>query len=308
MGSSWRTRSLMRTLCRVASWVSRSQARTRRSSAASSAPLSSRSRNPSRSTMASLASASASMLFDLAWREKYRRMSCALAEGTRKTLWPREMKNTAIGSHAGPVGSITTSSTVPGGAASKAAASSVLRLSVVGMAFRFATILPSPLSTRAVCSLAIPRSSPMIRRSSMFNLLSRCLLRQTQVVGTISPRSQGGRLAAAPTHVLQTAPASWTGPLPSYGSSVARPSGGSQNHGAKGLSLPPGGFSSPPPRPAGMPMQPRDSRSVVDPPPGVPYMAGSDEPLSPPPNGQIPPSPPGAGPCWSRRSGRCRPG
>ena len=175
-----------------------------------------------------------------------------LGRGDPEDLVAREMKNTAMGSQAGPVGSITTSSTVSGGAPSKAAASRALRLSVVGTALRLATTLPSPLSTRAVCALAMPRSRPMIRRSSMSNLLSRCLLRQTQVVGTISPRSQGGRLAAAPTHVLQPAPASRTEPLPSSGSSVARPSGGSQSYEAKGLSLPSEPFSSPPPRPAGM--------------------------------------------------------
>ena len=49
----------------------------------------------------------------LVCRLKNRRRSWALADDTRCTTCPRAEKNTAIGNHAGPVGSITTSRRVP---------------------------------------------------------------------------------------------------------------------------------------------------------------------------------------------------
>ena len=70
------------------------------------------------------------------------------------------MKNTATGNHAGPVGSITTSNTVPAGVPANAAASTLARLSTVGSHRRRHTSRPSSASTRTVCALAMPRSTP----------------------------------------------------------------------------------------------------------------------------------------------------
>src|SRR6266540_4312481 len=83
VGSSWRTRSLMRRLWQAPCWVSRSQARTRRSSAARSALGSARGCSPAGSTSGSRARVSASMPLDLACRDSTRRRSWALAELTR---------------------------------------------------------------------------------------------------------------------------------------------------------------------------------------------------------------------------------
>ena len=82
------------------------------------------------------------------------------------TTWPRRMKNTAIGSHAGPVGSTTTSSRVPSGAPANAVVSTSVRLGTVGHALRFAIVCPVSSSTRTVCALAIPISIPTSRRVS----------------------------------------------------------------------------------------------------------------------------------------------
>ena len=49
---------------------------------------------------------SASMPLVLVCRDKNRRRSAAFADDTRCTTCPRALKNTAIGNHAGPVGSI----------------------------------------------------------------------------------------------------------------------------------------------------------------------------------------------------------
>jgi len=76
---------------------------------------------------------------------------------------PAAEKNTAIGNQAGPVGSITTSNTVPNGAPANAAASTLPRLSTVGSHRRRHTSRPSSASTRTVCALAIPRSTPTSR-------------------------------------------------------------------------------------------------------------------------------------------------
>jgi hypothetical protein len=86
-----------------------------------------------------------------------------LALDTRNTRCPRAEKNTATGNHAGPVGSITTSRTVPAGVPANAAASIRPRLSTVGSHRRRHTTRPSPSSTRTVCELAIPRSTPTSR-------------------------------------------------------------------------------------------------------------------------------------------------
>ena len=120
-------------------------------------------------------------------------------------------KNTAIGNHAGPVGSITTSSRVPAGQPANAIVSISLKLSTVGHALRLATVLPSPSSTRTVCALAIPKSMPTRRLSLItFSLGScRCFTGSPNGATSSRPRSQGRHaLTAAPTHVLQPAPTS----------------------------------------------------------------------------------------------------
>ncbi|GAA2348603.1 hypothetical protein GCM10010416_81130 [Streptomyces caniferus] len=70
------------------------------------------------------------------------------------------MKNTAIGSHAGPVGSITTSNRVPGAAPANAADSIIDKLSTVGSHRRRHTSRPASSRTRTVCADAIPKSIP----------------------------------------------------------------------------------------------------------------------------------------------------
>jgi hypothetical protein len=94
------------------------------------------------------------------------------AEDTRNTSWPRCEKNTAIGIHAGPVGSTITSNLVPGAQPANAAVSTAVRLSTVGHALRFAIVTPDSSITRAVCALAIPRSIPTSRRHPISVLLS----------------------------------------------------------------------------------------------------------------------------------------
>jgi hypothetical protein len=79
-----------------------------------------------------------------------RRRSAAFAEDTRNTRCPRAVKYTAIGNHAGPVGSITTSSRVPGTAPASAAVSTAARLSTVGRARRRQISPPRSSSTRTV--------------------------------------------------------------------------------------------------------------------------------------------------------------
>ena len=105
-------------------------ARTRRSNAAAAGwSDSSNGCNPAGSTNGNRANVSASIPLLLACRDRNQRRSAALALDTRNTRCPRAVKNTATGNHAGPVGSITTSSTVPARVPAKAAASTRPRLS-----------------------------------------------------------------------------------------------------------------------------------------------------------------------------------
>jgi hypothetical protein len=198
----------MRRLWVAACWVSRSQARTRRSSAARAASGSCSGWSPAGSTSGRRARVSASMPLDLAWRDSSPPQVMGLAELTRYTVWPRAAKNTAIGSHAGPVGSTTTSSRVPAGVLASAARSTSPRLSTVGIALRRHTRLPSPASTRTVWALVVPRSIPTSRRSSI--LLppwpwwpARRPLRRGGAGHATVPRAL--RPTTAPTHVLQPA-------------------------------------------------------------------------------------------------------
>ena len=113
------------------------------------------------------------------------------------------MKNTAIGNHAGPVGSITTSRRDPAGVPANAATSISVRLSTVGNALRFTNVTPSPSRTRTACADAIPKSMPTNRRSLTSPspgspLLSPARSRSDAMFG----HGPKGRLSAAPTHVL----------------------------------------------------------------------------------------------------------
>src|SRR5512132_365634 len=212
----------MRRLWQAAAWVSRSQARTRRSSAALGASGSCSGCSPVGSTSGSRARVSASMPLDLAWRDNTRRRSWAVAELTRYTVCPRAPKNTAIGSHDGPVGSTTTSRQSPGIVPTRAACSTSTRLAGVGTALGRHTIVPSPESTRTVWALVIPRSMPTNRRSSMAPPCSLWPAPAAPMGGAghdHGPRWLGP--TTAPTHVLQPARPRQTGPLPSSGASVA---------------------------------------------------------------------------------------
>ncbi len=219
----------MRILCCEASLVRRSQARTRRSKVARPAPGSSTGRRLCGATMANRASVRASMELDLAWRERNLRRSEAFWELTRYTAWPRRPKNTVGASHAGPVGSSTTSRTVPSGAPSRACCSIHPRLSAVGMHRRRHTSVPSPVSTTTVWALAMPRSTPTIRRSATGSSFPgphvscrTSAVRTGDAFTTTVPRWLSP--TAAPTHVLQTGPAHRGAvPLPSTGASVAGP-------------------------------------------------------------------------------------
>jgi hypothetical protein len=209
----------------LAAWrVSRSHVRTRRSSAARAASGNWRGHSPAGSTSGRRARVSASMPLALAWRDRTRRRSWALAELTRYTVWPRAQKNTAIGSHAGPVGSITTSSMVPAGVPASAACSTCSRLSTVGIALRRHTTVPSARSTRTVWALVIPMSIPTNRRSSI-----RCLpwpwwpaAPAAPMGGAPRPRSQGRCIRRRhPLMCCNRPRPSRVGPLPSSGASVA---------------------------------------------------------------------------------------
>ncbi len=86
--------------------------------------------------------------------------------------------------------------------------------------------------------------------------------RAASLMATV-PRSHAQ--PTAPTHVLQTGPASTgTGPLPSSGASVAGPGVVIRRTGPDPLGPPPEPNSTPPPGPAGMTMQPWDHGDVVD--------------------------------------------
>ena len=193
-------------------WVSRSQARTRRSSAARGASGNWRGCSPAGSTSGRRARVSASMPLDLAWRRRNRRRSGALAELTRYTVWPRAAKNTAIGSHAGPVGSTTTSRRVPAGRPGQGGlldlAKTVHGRERLAAAHRPCRRRPAP----GRCGRwLIPRSIPTSRRS--------CIRVSSLAVVACSGRSDGRRWitatvprgwrpTTAPTHVLQPAPTS----------------------------------------------------------------------------------------------------
>ena len=102
------------------------------------------------------------------------------------------MKNTAIGNHAGPVGSITTSKRVPAGVPSNALDSITDKLSTVGTALRFASVVPSSSSTRTACADAIPKSIPTSRLtdSSSPPPNNRCDTDSLAQQRTHQPRSQ----------------------------------------------------------------------------------------------------------------------
>jgi len=252
----------MRRLWLAACRVSRSQARTRRSSAARAASGNWRGCSPAGSTSGSRARVSASIPLDLAWRDSTRRRSWALAELTRYTMWPRLVKNTAIGSHAGPVGSTTTSRRVAGATPARAACSTSARLSTVGAALRRQTRLPSLESTRTVWALAIGKVAP--DQPSVVHLVASLAV---VACWAAAPRGQRWVTATvprvlcpttAPTHVLQPAPT-----LPGRATSLIRGIRGRPRAAIRRTRLDAPAPSSeedstPPPEPAGMHMQPWD--------------------------------------------------
>jgi hypothetical protein len=156
---------------------------------------------------------------------------------------PRALNHAATGSHAGPVGSITTSSRVPGSAPSSAVASSAAKLSARGWTRRLASTRVPASRTCAVCAVAIPRSSPTRRRPAALSCIVLLSVRRRPARlrplheetrdhhrPTSAPTPRRARIAAAPTHVLQPGPgsrrcslATRPAPLPSTGSSVASP-------------------------------------------------------------------------------------
>ena len=208
------------------------------------------------------------MPLDLACRDKNRRKSAAFCDETRNTRCPRAVKNTAIGSHAGPVGSITTSSLVPSGHPASAAASTAARLSTVGHALRLATTLPSPSSTRTVCAVATPRSIPTSRRWFIQPPLRDVPVRTGSPAGVTHhqatvPSSHGQ--PRLPLMCCNRARPRRACPLPSSGASVARPGVAIKSTGPGPHGPSPEPFSTPPPGPAGDDhATPWDPRPVVD--------------------------------------------
>ena len=122
-----------------------------------------------------------------------------------------------------PFGSITTSRRVPHDVPANAAVSISVRLSTVGNALRFASVVPCPSSTRTACADAMPKSMPTRRLSFMPSrrlFPHRPARPSSDVAGGHGPNDAAP--TAAPTHVLQPGPSSnGADPLPSCGASVA---------------------------------------------------------------------------------------
>jgi hypothetical protein len=131
-----------------------------------------------------------------------------LGRGHRYTVWPRRPKKTATGSHAGPVGSITTSSRVPAGAPASAAASITANASSVGRVRRRPRTWPVWSRIATVWAVVMPRSMPSSRRSATTppSRSGDMMLPTARPVAT-APRSSSCP-ATAPTHVESTGPAS----------------------------------------------------------------------------------------------------
>ena len=178
------------------------------------------------------------------------------------------MKNTAIGNHAGPVGSITTSKRVPAGVPSNAHDSITDRLSTVGNALRFATVLPSSSRTRTACADAIPKSMPDQPPADHRRLLRSvgCTPARSSSDARVRPRSQGSRPTAAPTHVLQTDPTSTGRPTSLIRGIRGRVECDDQIDEARPTrGLPQCAIMTSPPEPAGKTMQPWNPDPEVDP-------------------------------------------
>jgi hypothetical protein len=77
-----------------------------------------------------------------------------------------EPKKTATGSHAGPVGSTTTSSRLPAGMPASADASTASRLWTVGRQRRRPSTWPAWSKIATVWAVVTPRSMPSTRRSA----------------------------------------------------------------------------------------------------------------------------------------------
>ena len=234
-GTNCRTRSLIRVLCVAASTVNRSVARTRRSNAATARAGSSTGCNPTGSTNGNRANVSASIPLLLACRDRNRRRSAALALDTRKTRCPRAVKNTATGNHAGPVGSITTSSTVPAGVPAKAAASTAAQALHRGLAPPPAHH-PPPLVEHPHRVRAARFPDPLRPAVYHHNLPRVSSYRTTPAAPdgatTRRPRPQGwaSNLNTAPTHALQPGPTSTGRPTSLIRGIRGQASGGNQLH------------------------------------------------------------------------------
>jgi hypothetical protein len=219
--SAWAS-ARMRVLRRPISAVSRPTARTRRSSDARARLPNSTGVSPEGATSGSRARVSASMPLLSACRARNRRRSAALAEVTRSTACPRRPKNTAIGSHAGPVGSMTTTSRVAGSAPASALASRAVRLSTLDRARRRAQTLPVLSSTTAACSLVTPRSRPSKRTGD-----GSCIATPSQgdEPAHTPRRAQRGRRSPTTVQVLATLP----GPQAWHGSHSCAAAGPGRN-------------------------------------------------------------------------------
>ena len=229
-------------------------ARTRRSSAARSAPGSTSGRSPAGSNSGSRARVSASMPLDLACLDRNRRRSAAFCEDTRNTLCPHAVKNTATGSHAGPVGSITTSSLVPSGQSASAAVSTgcqaLPRRPGLALGHDRSLAVEHPHRVRGGNPQVDADQPPVAHPASSRRMPDH----------TGSPRGGGApsghgpkrpRPAAAPTHVLQPGPASTGRPTSLIRGIRGQARGGNQNNEARPCGPASDPFSTPPPGPAG---------------------------------------------------------
>jgi hypothetical protein len=194
----------------------------------------------------------------------------ALAELTRYTLWPWPVKNTAIGSHTGPVGSTTTSSRGPGTVPARAACSTSPGWPG-RTALRRHTTLPSPESTRRVWALGIPRSIPTSPRSASRPPCGRGPQRWRSNGGAcLRPRSQGGDIRRRRPRLCCNRPRpARVGPLPASGTAVPATDGHQSNKARHPGAFLTAGLNATP-EPAGMRMQPWNHNA--DQAPQIPYM------------------------------------
>ena len=224
IGSSWRTRSLIRTLCSAPAWVSRSRGPhppiQRRPLGAGQ--LERHAARPGRTTAAGPTC-----------RRRCRWSWCA---ATRTGADPPPWPTTPDARHAHGRRRTPRSATTPAPSApsppptgsppappANAAVSISVRLSTVGHALRLAIVLPVSSRTRTVCALAMPKSIPTRRLHFISSpVVVSVPPARPQERRTIRPRSQGRhaqpRLPLMCCNRLRPRRAE---PLPSSGASVA---------------------------------------------------------------------------------------